>query len=71
MPVQLIMTKSDKVSKNMAASQKALFKRELGLDDERIMTYTSSQHTARGELIARIMEYLPPFDGEEQKEELG
>lgn len=70
-PVQLILTKSDKVSKNMAASQKALFKRELGLDDERIMTYTSSQHTARGELIARIMEYLPPFDGEEQKEELG
>ncbi|MGE4588318.1 MAG: ribosome biogenesis GTP-binding protein YihA/YsxC, partial [Acidaminococcaceae bacterium] len=46
-PVQLILTKSDKVSKNMAASQKALFKRELGLDDERIMTYTSSQHTAR------------------------
>lgn len=70
-PVQLILTKSDKVSKNMAASQKALFKRELGLDDERIMTYTSSQHTARGELIARIMEYLLPFDGEEQKEELG
>lgn len=68
-PVQIILTKSDKVSKNMAASQKALFKRELGLDDERIMTYTSSQHTARGELIARIMEYLQPPDGEVYKEE--
>lgn len=67
--VQIILTKSDKVSKNMAASQKALFKRELGLDDERIMTYTSSQHTARGELIARIMEYLQPPDGEVYKEE--
>ena len=68
-PVQLILTKSDKVSKNMAASQKALFKRELGLDDERIMTYTSSQHTARGELIARIMDYMQPSDREEYKEE--
>ena len=69
-PVQIILTKSDKVSKNVAASQKALFKRELGLDDERIMTYTSSQHTARGELIARIMDYLQLSDGEEYKEEL-
>lgn len=68
-PVQLILTKSDKVSKNVAASQKALFKRELGLDDERIMTYTSSQHTTRGELIARIMDYLQPPDGEEHEEE--
>ena len=68
-PVQLILTKSDKVSKNVAASQKALFKRELGLDDERIMTYTSSQHTARGELIARIMDYMQPSDGEGYKEE--
>lgn len=68
-PVQLILTKSDKVSKNVAASQKALFKRELGLDDERIMTYTSSQHTTRGELIGRIMDYLQPPDGEEHEEE--
>lgn len=68
-PVQLILTKSDKVSKNVAASQKALFKRELGLDDERIMTYTSSQHTARGELITRIMEYMQSSDGEGYKEE--
>jgi len=68
-PVQLILTKSDKVSKNVAASQKALFKRELGLDDERIMTYTSSQHTARGELITRIMDYMQSPDGEESKEE--
>ena len=69
LPVQLILTKSDKVSKNVAMSQKALFKRELGLDDERIMTYTSSQHTARGELIGRIMDYLPLTDEDRVREE--
>ncbi|MGL5206767.1 MAG: ribosome biogenesis GTP-binding protein YihA/YsxC [Acidaminococcaceae bacterium] len=68
-PVQIILTKSDKVSKNVAASQKALFKRELGLDDERIMTYTSSQHTTRGELIARIMDYLRSPEIETGEEE--
>ena len=69
LPVQLILTKSDKVSKNVAMSQKALFKRELGLDDERIMTYTSSQHTARGELIGRIMDYLPQTAEDRTREE--
>lgn len=54
-PVLVVLTKSDKVSKNQAASQKALFKRELGLRDEQIITYTSSQHTARFELIDRLM----------------
>ncbi|MEG0798630.1 MAG: ribosome biogenesis GTP-binding protein YihA/YsxC [Acidaminococcaceae bacterium] len=58
LPVQVILTKSDKLSKNAALSQKALFMRELGLDDGRILTYTSSQHTMRGELIARMMDYV-------------
>lgn len=57
-PVQVILTKSDKLSKNAAMAQKALFKRELGLDDSRIMAYTSSQHTMRSELIQRLMEYI-------------
>lgn len=63
LPVQLVLTKSDKVSKNAAASQKALFKRELGLDDDRIMTYTAVQHTNRNELIARIMDYIEQRPG--------
>ena len=31
--VQIVLTKADKLSKNAALAQKALFKRELGLDD--------------------------------------
>ena len=53
--VQVVLTKADKLSKNAAMSQKALFRRELGLTDDQIITYSSTQHTMRGELIARIM----------------
>ncbi|MBQ7884428.1 MAG: YihA family ribosome biogenesis GTP-binding protein [Phascolarctobacterium sp.] len=53
--VQVILTKSDKLSKNAAMSQKALFRRELGLSDDQIMVYSSSNHTMRGELIERVM----------------
>lgn len=67
-PVQVVLTKSDKVSKNVAMSQKALFRRELGLAESSIMTYTSSQHTARGELIARIMDNLPQTQGDVSRE---
>lgn len=56
--VQIVLTKSDKLSKNAAMSQKAMFKREMGLSEEEIITYTSSQHTMRGELITRIMDTL-------------
>lgn len=56
--VMVVLTKSDKLSKNAAMSQKAMFKRELGLKEHEIITYTSSQHTNRGELIARIMQAL-------------
>lgn len=56
--VMIVLTKSDKLSKNAAMSQKAMFKRELGLKEHEIITYTSSQHTNRGELISRIMQAL-------------
>lgn len=59
--VQVVLTKSDKLSKNAAQSQKALFRREMGLSDEEIITYTSSQHTMRGELISRIMKTLEEY----------
>ena len=39
-------------------SQKALFKREMGLKEHEIITYSSSQNTMRGELIERIMNAL-------------
>lgn len=65
--VQIVLTKSDKLSKNAAMSQKALFKREMGLSEEDIITYTSSQHTNRGELINRIMAALVDNGVEEQE----
>lgn len=56
--VQVVLTKADKLSKNAAMAQKALFKREMGLNDDEIITYSSTQHTMRSELIARIMNAL-------------
>ena len=65
--VQIVLTKSDKLSKNAAMSQKALFNREMGLSEDDIITYTSSQHTNRGELINRIMAALVDNGVEEQE----
>ena len=66
--VQVVLTKSDKLSKNAAMSQKALFKREMGLSEDEIITYTSSQHTNRSELINRIMAALVDNGVEEEQE---
>ena len=65
--VQIVLTKSDKLSKNAAMSQKALFTREMGLSEADIITYTCSQHTNRGELINRIMAALVDNGVEEQE----
>ena len=66
--VQVVLTKSDKLSKNAAMSQKALFKREMGLSEDDIITYTSSQHTNRSELINRILAALVDNGVEEEQE---
>ena len=66
--VQVVLTKSDKLSKNAAISQKALFKKEMGLSEDDIITYTSSQHTNRSELINRIMAALVDNGVEEEQE---
>ena len=66
--VQVVLTKSDKLSKNAAMSQKALFKREMGLSEDEIITYTSSQHTNRRELINRIMADLVDNGVEEEQD---
>lgn len=57
-PVQIVLTKADKLSKNAAMSQKALFKKEMGLREENIITYSSTNHLMRGELISRIMRIM-------------
>ncbi len=64
--VLVILTKADKLSKNAAASQKALFRREMGLREDEIMTYSSANHAMRSELIERIMDALASGGVEEE-----
>lgn len=56
--VLVVLTKSDKLSKSAIAKQKNVFKRALGLDDSRIIAYTSTHHTMRNPLINIIMDYV-------------
>lgn len=56
-PLMIILTKSDKLNKGAVAAQKELYKKTFGLDD-RILTYTSTAHTNRRELIERILATL-------------
>ena len=57
-PLMIILTKSDKLNKGAVAAQKELYKKTFGLDDDRILTYTSTAHTNRRELIERILATL-------------
>ncbi len=60
--VQIVLTKADKLSKNAVMAQKALFKRELALSEDQIISYSATQHNMRGDLIGRIMGNL--FNGD-------
>ena len=57
-PLMIILTKSDKLNKGAVAAQKELYKKTFGLDDDRILTYTSTAHTNRRELSERILATL-------------
>ena len=57
-PTLVILTKSDKMGKSASALRVKVFKEILKLADEHIMTYTSTQHTMRNELIRRITQYI-------------
>ena len=57
-PLMIILTKSDKLNKGAVAAQKELYKKTFGLDDDRILTYTSTAHTNRRELIELILATL-------------
>ncbi len=57
-PLMIILTKSDKLNKGAVAAQKELYKKTFGLDDDHILTYTSTAHTNRRELIERILATL-------------
>ncbi|MDY6029052.1 MAG: ribosome biogenesis GTP-binding protein YihA/YsxC [Acidaminococcaceae bacterium] len=56
--VQIVLTKSDKLSKSAALAQKKLFMKEMQLGEEDIVIYSSTQHNMRSELICRIMKVL-------------
>lgn len=59
--VQVILTKSDKLSKSAAMAQKALYRKAMGLYEDQIMVYSSANHGMRGELIYRIMNTLEKY----------
>lgn len=56
--VHVVLTKADKISKNAAMSQRAYFKRELGLTDEQITAYSVLQPAMRLDFINRVVSSL-------------
>lgn len=56
--VQVVLTKSDKISRSAGLAQKRLFMKEMQLEEQEILVYSSTQHNMRGELINRIMGVL-------------
>lgn len=60
--VQVVLTKADKLSKNAAMSQKALYRKTMGLFEDQIIVYSSTTHTQRTELIGRIMSSIEKFN---------
>ena len=56
--VQLVLTKADKLSHSAAEAKKNAMKKQLGIDDSRIILYSVTQPLMRAELINRIMAIL-------------
>lgn len=56
--VQLVLTKADKLSHSAAEAKKNALKKQLGIDDSRIIFYSVTQPLMRAELINRIMVIL-------------
>ena len=56
--VQLVLTKADKLSRSAAEAKKNALKKQLGIDDSRIILYSVTQPLMRAELINRIMAIL-------------
>ena len=56
--VQLVLTKADKLSHSAAEAKKNALKKQLGIDDSRIILYSVTQPLMRAELINRIMAIL-------------
>ena len=59
-PVQIILTKADKLSRQEMNKQHQALSRALGLTPDRVIVYSSTQHTGRAELLNRIGGLLWP-----------
>ena len=57
-PLMIILTKSDKLSKGAVITQIKLYKDTFGLQDNQILAYSSTNHNMRKELIERIMGHV-------------
>ena len=53
-----MLTKADKLSHSAAEAKKNALKKQLGIDDSRIILYSVTQPLMRAELINRIMAIL-------------
>ena len=56
--IHVVLTKADKLSRNAAMSQRAAFKKALGLADSQITAYSVLQPTMRLDFINSIMAAL-------------
>lgn len=54
LPVQVVLTKSDKLSKQSVVAQHAALSKALGLDKASVIAYSSMQNTGRAELIDKL-----------------
>lgn len=58
LPVQVIATKSDKLSRNELAKQRVILCRDLGLTKDELIPYSSISAAGRDELLAQIQRAL-------------
>lgn len=57
-PVQIVLTKSDKLSKQTAVAQHRYLAKSLGLTPEKVIAYAAPSHQGRLELIDRLSKYF-------------
>lgn len=58
LPVQIILTKTDKLSKQMATAQYRGLAKSLGLAPEEVIAYAAPSHQGRPELIDKLAKYF-------------
>jgi GTP-binding protein len=58
LPVQVIATKADKISRNILPKHSAIIRKEMGVTEEGITAYSAVTGAGREDLLSRIQEYL-------------